>query len=145
MALHLGLWSNFINLPVSFYANTMDFYYYSSEVELKIRDVVSSWSSFFVYDCFCYSEFLLLLLFHIKLSIVLSISVKFIRISVGKIAFGKMEIFTLLLPPICEHGKFIFRYLLQILSPNTWSSCHTDFSLVWLELFQDILYYFGLY
>jgi hypothetical protein len=35
---------------------------------------------------------------------------------------------------------FIFWGLLQFLSSETWSSCHTDLPLAWLESHQDILY-----
>ena len=34
----------------------------------------------------------------------------------------------------------IFWYICQFLCSETWSSCHSDLSLAWLDLHQDILY-----
>jgi hypothetical protein len=58
------------------------------------------------------------------------------------IAFGRMAIFTVIILPIHEHGRF-----LHFLRPSLISSLKDmmfmsyRFSLDWLELLQDILYY----
>ena len=42
---------------------------------------------------------------------------------------------------IHEHGRSFHLLISSVFSSNTWSSCHTGFSLAWLELHQDSLYY----
>ena len=49
-----------------------------------------------------------------------------------------MPIFTMLILMIHEHCISIFWYLLQFLSSEAWSSCHTCLN-TWLELYQDFM------
>ena len=88
------------------------FYYYCSVVELEVRDSDNSRTSFIVYDCFSSPVFVVLFcFFHIKLRIVLSMSVQnCVGILMGialnlKIAFSKTISFTKLILPMHEHGR----------------------------------------
>lgn len=60
MYLCVGLQSDFIDPAVCFYANSKLFYYWTSVVDLKIRDGDTSRKSFIVQDYFIYSEFFVL-------------------------------------------------------------------------------------
>ena len=89
------------------------------------------------------------LIFHMMLSTVLSRSMKnFAGILMGialnlQIAFGKNAIFTMLIMPVQEHGRF-FYFLLQITLISFIKDLKvlsTSITLVLLEVLQDILCY----
>ena len=104
----LVLLSVFMPIPSSFQ-------YFSSVVEFEVRDCDASRSSFIVQDCFGYPGFWL---FHIKLSIILSPTSKnFAGVLMGialnlQIALGKIAIFTILILPTQEHGRY-FHFLMS--------------------------------
>ena len=52
-----------------------------------------------------------------------------------QIAFDKMAISYL---SMSMGDLSVFWYLLQFLTSGTWSSCHSDISLTWLELYKDL-------
>lgn len=97
MILLLGLWYDFIEKPVWFHINSMQVWLLLLFGYLEIRDSDRSRSSSIVHGCFSNPG---LLIFHMKLSIVPSRSVKYcFGILIGiefnlLIAFGIMVIFT---------------------------------------------------
>ena len=85
------------------------FYYDSYVVEFEVRYYDASRSSFIVHDCFDYFGFLF---YHMKLNIVLSRSVKNFagHCIESVVCFCKIAIFTMLILPTKEHGKW-FHFL----------------------------------
>ena len=87
--------------------NTSCFHYCSSVTELDVRHGDASGRSFIEQDCFGYPGFFV---FHIKLSIVFSRSVKnCVEILMGialslQIVFSRIAIFIVLILKIQEHG-----------------------------------------
>ena len=105
--LDLGCQFYFIGQSVYFCANTVLFSFLFV-VQLKIRDNDTSHSYLNILDCFIYPG---IVVFPFKVENVLSRSVKdCVGILVGialnvQIAFGRMNIFTMLILLIHEHGR----------------------------------------
>ena len=133
-----------INLSVSV-PIPCSFNHYWSVVHLEVKKGDTSWSSFIVQYCFGYPGF-----------IIFPYEVENCSFKVYKIVlefwWALCWIYILLLVrwpfslPNHKHGRsfHLVISLLQLLSSGTWSSCHTDLSLSWLELHQDILYHLWL-
>jgi hypothetical protein len=125
-----GLQFYSIDLPVCHCTSSMQFYHNCSVIQLEIRNGDSTKVSFIAENSFCYSS---PLVFQMNLQIGLSNSMKnWFGILMGielnlKIAFSKITIFTMLILPIHEHGRY-FHLLRSWISSQSCSSCHTDIS-----------------
>lgn len=137
VVLCLSLW--FSSIDQCIYVNTMlFFYYYSSVVHLEIRNDDTSSNYFIIWDYFSYHFFFFLCVcvFHMKLRIVFSISVKnydgiWLGIALNLyIAFGRVVIFKALMLLIHEH----LLHLLMSYSVSSVSFYYASLSFAWLEI-----------
>lgn len=59
-------------------------------------------------------------------------------------SYDKMAIFTMLFLQVHDYGGAFHLLISQLLSSVIWSSCRIGLLLVWLDLYQGILYYLWL-